>query len=57
MRYLLIPALLLAATQGLPAQEKRITYDEHVLPMVAPGSGNVEAIDHENHSDPISVSC
>ena len=31
--------------------------DEHVLPMVAPGSGNVEAIDHENHSDPISVSC
>lgn len=34
MRYLLIPALLLAATPALSAQEKRTTYDEHVLPIL-----------------------
>ncbi len=33
MRYLLIPAFLLITTATLPAQEKRITYDEHVLPI------------------------
>ncbi len=31
--------------------------DEHVLPMVAPGSGNVEAIDHESSSGLRPVSC
>lgn len=34
MRYLVLPALLLLALTGdAPAQEKKITYDEHVLPL------------------------